>query len=46
MKHTTETLANRNPRRLIVKRKSKGGFGKAWLETLQRTALSRWVLGA
>jgi len=28
-----------------VKRKSKGGFGKAWLETLQRTALSRWVLG-
>ena len=45
MKHTTETLANRNPRRLIVKRKSKGGFGKAWLETLQRTALSRWVLG-
>lgn len=45
MKHTTETLANRNPRRLIVKRKNKGGFGKAWLETLQRTALSRWVLG-
>ncbi|MDI9439709.1 MAG: HDIG domain-containing protein [Bacillota bacterium] len=28
-----------------MKRKSKGGFGKAWLETLQRTALSRWVLG-
>ncbi|WP_461371463.1 HD family phosphohydrolase [Candidatus Darwinibacter acetoxidans] len=28
-----------------MKRKNKGGFGKAWLETLQRTALSRWVLG-
>ena len=45
MKHTTETLANRNPRRLIVKRKNKGGFGKAWLEPLQGRALSGWVLG-
>lgn len=45
MKHTTETLANRNPRRLIVKRKNKGRWGQAWLQAVQATAVSKWLLG-
>jgi putative nucleotidyltransferase with HDIG domain len=37
--------ANRNPRRLIVKRKSKSRLGQVWLQMARETALSKWLLG-
>jgi len=45
MRPMTIKSANRNPRRLIVKRKSKSRLGQVWLQMARETALSKWLLG-